>query len=548
MSKGSNDRQPTGIYGFSNEEIVIYVDCNDDDPLPSILFSQFFGGKDWISNPKILQKGKNVLKIDEFDIKKIEIKVKPGGPIYIENLYTKEEQSQNIKIYIEGGILFPLFRINDNEDNFKKILNNYIQLYNKDVNTYYNIVELYGNRILITNNATIAYDLYNIQKESPQKNLENLDKIIKSYLSFDGIQFDKNKPYYDIKNNYINFHVRYTKRIEKGMAGYCTSEHVGVCEPNVINYTLISYKLSDKTVAHEIGQAIDIKKREIPEFTNLIFEEYCSQHIYKGSFNTERYLVIYDDIAPDNIDNLSRRCFGRPICKGFFLNCGDYAYSHFVWWDIESFYPGFFGKLDNFYRYNNSLGFRMTKNEEMVFYSNLILGFDAGYYFERFGLAIDKITPFNNSDTSYFYNNKMEEMKKLGKIKTGIYKKMWYADNDQYNFTLNNGKVPNINYDIIKDVKITKDAKSGLYNISLPVINNVGHLGFEIIENGKVIKFTKKLYYIDNIRYPNGYNPKYEVYSYDRLLNSKCIYPKATKSFRPKIKKEKVHKNFLEFK
>ena len=80
------------------------------------------------------------MKIDEFDIKKLEIKVKSGGPIYIENLYTKEEQNQNIRIYIEGGILFPLFRINDDEENFKKILNNYIQLYNKDVNTYYNII------------------------------------------------------------------------------------------------------------------------------------------------------------------------------------------------------------------------------------------------------------------------------------------------------------------------------------------------------------------------------------------------------------------------
>ena len=56
MSKGSNDRQPTGIYGFSNEEIVIYVDCNEDDRLPSILFSQFFGNPDWISKPIILQK------------------------------------------------------------------------------------------------------------------------------------------------------------------------------------------------------------------------------------------------------------------------------------------------------------------------------------------------------------------------------------------------------------------------------------------------------------------------------------------------------------
>ena len=82
----------------------------------------------WISSPIKLKKGKNILKIDEYDIKDIEVKVKSGGPIYIENSYTSAWQSQNIKIYIEGGILFPLFRLNNNEEEFKIILNNYIKL------------------------------------------------------------------------------------------------------------------------------------------------------------------------------------------------------------------------------------------------------------------------------------------------------------------------------------------------------------------------------------------------------------------------------------
>ena len=114
MKKGATNRQCTGIFGFSNETITIYVQSNFDDPLPSIRFSQYIGIYDkWIDSSTPLKIGKNILKIKNFDISDIELNIKPGGPIYFENPYTSEEQSQNVKFYFEGGTLFPLFRLNN---------------------------------------------------------------------------------------------------------------------------------------------------------------------------------------------------------------------------------------------------------------------------------------------------------------------------------------------------------------------------------------------------------------------------------------------------
>ena len=70
MSRGGTNRQPTGIYAYSNETIIIYVQSNDEDPLPSIRFSQYIGKySNWLAKPIQLQKGKNILKVPEFDIK-----------------------------------------------------------------------------------------------------------------------------------------------------------------------------------------------------------------------------------------------------------------------------------------------------------------------------------------------------------------------------------------------------------------------------------------------------------------------------------------------
>ena len=547
MARGGTDRQPTGIYGFANETIIFYVECNDDDPLPSIYFSQYMGlsGK-WISSPIQLTKGKNFLKFEEFETQDIEIKIKSGGPIYIQNTYTPEMQSKNVRIYIEGGILFPLFRINDDEEEFKKILNDYIEIYNNNTDEYYNIVELFNDKIIITNNATLAHQFYNIKNESVQKNMENWDRLVKKYLIFDGIQFEENQPYYDIRNQYICFHLRYCQPFKKGFAGYASNDHIGIFIPDTLNYVLISHINNDSVISHEIGHMIDLDLRDIPEVTNMVLEEYNVQSYYKGR---TMYKVIYEYIAPDNIDNLKRRCFNRNDCKGFFLNVGQYTYAYNVWWDIESFYPGYWGKLDNFYRYNKSLTTGMNKNEVLIFYTNLILGFDTGYYFERFGLAMDNKNPFNSSETSLKYQREMEKMIKEGKIDTSIHKKMWYSDNFQYDYSLMNGKgcyIENKEYNI-QNVNITKDELTGKYNIFLPIIDCEGHLGFEISENDSVIGFTQDLEYKDIIEYPEDYNPKYKIIAYDRLLNTLCIYPKQNSKLIKKTTNLHI-KKFLKFK
>ena len=280
MTRGGTNRQCTGIYGFSGDNITIYVQAKKDDKLPSIRFSQYIGKySNFLSNLFKLKKGKNILKIPDFDISEISVNIISGGPLYIENIYTEEEQSQDIKIYIENGILFPLFRINDNEEEFKNILSQYILDYNNNLDSYYNIMELYSKRITITLNATFGDEIYNIQGESPQKNLLIWDEIMKYFYIFDGIQFEKNEPYYDPKNEYINIHIRYSVPV-LGSTAFSSNEHIGIFYKDIFKFSLLSYIEIGKTLSHEVGHMIDLKERELAERTNVVLEEYAIRICY----------------------------------------------------------------------------------------------------------------------------------------------------------------------------------------------------------------------------------------------------------------------------
>ena len=41
--------------------------------------------------------------------------------------------------------------------------------------------------------------------------------------------------------------------------------------------------------------------------------------LYKDIYHRHNIEILYEDIAPDNIDNLKRYCEYRDICKGFLL-------------------------------------------------------------------------------------------------------------------------------------------------------------------------------------------------------------------------------------
>jgi hypothetical protein len=169
MKYGGTNRQCTGVFGLAYETITIYVYAQEKELLPKIIFTQFHEkNTNWYSSPIQLNIGKNILKFNNFNTEDFEEKEISGGPIYIENPYTSTSQSQNIKLYIEGGKIFPLFRLNDDETEFKKILKNYILVYKKEQNNYLDIAEFYSDRAMITVKATLADEFYS-SENSPQK-------------------------------------------------------------------------------------------------------------------------------------------------------------------------------------------------------------------------------------------------------------------------------------------------------------------------------------------------------------------------------------------
>jgi hypothetical protein len=120
-------------------------------------------------------------------------------------------QSQNLSVYIEGGTLFPVYRLGYDENEYKNGLLETINLNKKDNKTYFDITELVGDHIMLTFKASLAYDNYVNKKYHPESNIIYWDFYLESLFRFDGIQFISNLPYYDAKNEYINIHVRFSQ-------------------------------------------------------------------------------------------------------------------------------------------------------------------------------------------------------------------------------------------------------------------------------------------------------------------------------------------------
>ena len=51
-----------------------------------------------------------------------------------------------------------------------------------------------------------------------------------------------------------------------------------------------------------------------------------------------------------------------------------------IFWNLESIYHGYLGKLDNLYRYNYTTETnKLTKEERFSYFSSVALGIDLGY-------------------------------------------------------------------------------------------------------------------------------------------------------------------------
>ena len=533
LSRAGTSRQVTGIYGRANESITIYVTVENDDPntpLPCVVFTQFAGDRvNWKGKEKCLKLGEQKLIFDDFEVENYKYKVNPGGPIYIINNYLPEEQSQNIKIYIDDGILFPIFKLGDNEENYIQDLRLYIESLNFNQDTYEDLTELVSDNMMISVRASDAYKIYSDGKKGPQKNLLAWDAYLKQIYSFYGIQLNRNEKDFDIRNEYINIHLRFNQPLET----YAVTEYIGIHIDEWVEKSLyIVGQETDWDFTCQIADMMDIRETFIFKILNKFTAKY-SQIVIKGEEENNEQNYLYEEklkyLSADEIESNMRGSTydDTKKCKGFLQNKLN---NYLIFWDLESYSHGFWAKVQNLYRNEYESTSKLTTTERMVYFCSVAMGIDLGYYFTRWGFYLEGLrnTIFNETNASKDYQSLISQDISSGKIEKKI-KKFWYLDNEEYNFMNGNGigcYEDNNGYDTqIEGVS----GYNGEYVILLPKIGCRGHLGFEIYENDKLIGFSYGREYIDKNVYENNYTPKYNIIAYDRLLQfsepSKYISP-----------------------
>ena len=527
MAMAGTNRQSLGIYALANEKVTFYVTGDDNDPLPTIRFTQYIGHySNWLGTTITLVKGRQSYTYDNFPVSTYSITVKSGGPMYIINPYTSKEQSQNVKVYIEGGTLFPSYRLGESEDEYKQFLYDYALMYQNNNESYLDITELTGFRTMMSVQATLASEIYDKNK-GPLTNLNTWDEYVKKLFIYDGIQYDPSEPYYDIKNTYINLHIRYAQPFG---AAYAANEHIGIFSSGWLT-TAIYGEVFGWGFAHEIGHTMDINERTVSENSNNMISKYDESNLRRegtrGEFDKSlKYLT------PDDVDVYERGCSSN-ICKGYFTNI---QLNFLVWWYLESFSPGYWGKLDNLYRYNYSLSTGMSRTERLVFFSNLIMGIDLGYYFYRWGFFLNNEGIFVPSNTSSTYQKVMEEYINNGKIDNTTQYKFWYLDYKEYLYILEGGEgcyEDQKEYDIqIQNVFYINNTRTILL---LPKINCKGFLGFEIYEHDKLIGFTYDYSFIDTNYYETEYIQEYKIIGIDRKLLQSPVSDVKTRETNSKV-------------
>ena len=521
MSCAGTNRQVTGIYGRSNETITITVKRgNKNDPLPSIVCSQYLGNSSFLGEVHTLKEGTQTIKVDDFKLDKgsgLDRIYAFGGPLYLINPYTKDIQSQNISVYIEGGTLFPVYRLRGNIDEYTKGLLETINLNKKDNITYFDITELVGNNIIFTFKASLTYEHFVKMEYDQEFYIMLWDLSILALFKFDGIQYDPNDPYYDERNEYLSIHIRHSHPY--GEENVFTDYISNFCDNNLISDIHLSQKEMNKRFPYEIGYMMDLNDRKIEGTTNNMYYKYeeTFEQINKMGENFVQNNIKY--LTLDDIDDKLRGCksINKTECKGYFMNVDHHNF--LIFWNLESIYHGYWGKVDNLYRYNCTSEIdKLTKEERFVYFSSVALGIDLGYYFSRWGLTFDNgDSIFSEAKASADYKRIMQSAKEKGLIDPKApKKKYWYLDLKEYPLMILQKGI-----ECFKDkseFNIEINPKENQYVLTFSSIKCPGFLGYEIYENDKIIGFTFNNTYTDYTIYKSGYKPKYKVVGYDRLL------------------------------
>lgn len=507
---GLSNYMPTGIFGNTGERITVYVDADEGQPLPKIVFTQFLTTyKYWQGGQIQLQRGVNVLTVPSFTY--TESYTNAGGPVYLVNPYTAQEQNTSVKVYIEGGHTYPVFYKGGSEEKFKNDILDYTEYYRDNADTAFNIVEVMSDHMLVTAQATRAEDIYIGQGVSAQKVCENWDEYMRALLSFNGVTFDKDNPYYDARVEKLYLNVRVMQPFSSAADAYATGQHVGIRINTGWETTALQGSGFGWGTSHEIGHIIEIGEYRVLEYTNNMVSNF-NETVLDGLPSRGNHSKITNLLAPDSILG------SDGIASG-----GSYDNTYVVWWNIESVFPGYWGRYNNLFRYGVPQGYPtadgMSAVEKQVYYSSIATGLDTGYYFDRYGYRFNNVQ-FKLESVSEAYRQAVAQLTAAGKLSEKQLK-FWYVGADTATLNYKNGDKLAIYSEKSAVSPLSVLAENGGHRFNLPDRSaQAGHLGYEIIENGKVIGFTTTATYFDGTAYQEGYVPRYQIRAYDQKLNA----------------------------
>lgn len=504
---GLSNYLPTGIYGNSGEQITVYVEADEGQPLPKLVFTQFLTTYQyWQGGQVQLQRGVNVLTVPNFT--HTASFTNAGGPLYIVNPYTSKQQNESIKLYIEGGHTFPVFYEGGSEEKFLHDLADHVEYCQENGDTAFNIAEVMSDHILVTAQATRALEIYAQNGVSVEKACADWDAYMQALLEFNGVTFDPSDSRYDERVQGLYLNVRVMQPFSSAADAYATGQHIGIRINTGWEATALRGSGFGWGTSHEIGHVIEIGEYRVLEYTNNMVSNF-NETVLDGLASRGDHKKITDLLAPDGT---------AGIASG-----GSYDNTYVVWWNIESVFPGYWGRYNNLFRYGVPQGYpsaeRMSAVEKQVYYSSIATGIDTGYYFDRYGYRFNG-SEFSVQTASAAYTDAVNALKGQGKLSEKQLK-FWYAGADTATLNYEYGDKLSVYGEDTCIQPLYIGAEGGGYRIQLPDRSSVqAHLGYEICENGKVIGFTTSATYFDDTAYAAGYVPRYQIRAYDQKLNA----------------------------
>ena len=476
-----NNHQPTGILALPGDTITVYVDVEPGKPVPSLLFSQQEGSWSSWARTVQLKPGRNDIVVPKVEQDKwYGHSVTPGGPIYIINPYTPEQQGKAPTLRFAKGVQkFPIYDKNTNEEDFLQFLKDYKKKVDEDAAKNPNVmdrkmidvVEIVSDHMVLTVTTGGAYETYINQGFKPSQTVKMYNDHLK--MLFDYLGLDGRSEKHDIKYSRQNIRLAQPYGYM-----YAAGNHIGV-QKDVMSSLLTS--VNGWGINHEIGHNTDIDALTISEVLNNMLPQYVS---YKYGTLDER--IPFESEVYKNIIKLDNN---KYTDGGLFEKIAPF-------WQLEMVYPGYWGKLNGIYRENDiRVKDENDKLDKMVYYSSMALELDLSEFFERHGFPVSE--------------NTKEFTKKYQKPE----KKIWYSNYEFIKYT-GEGFKNDPNLQVIKSKQGDNIKLS--FNVDDSCKGDV--LGYEIYKNGEVIAFTSTNSFVDKSTTLDE-NVTYKVVPFDKKLN-----------------------------